>query len=87
MNAQTIIAELLGRGLTQKEIERRSGVNQSTVSAIHTGRRGKRVGYDIVMKLQKLMDEVLAESAETEDDAQNPTGGTSGTEKLAKAVA
>lgn len=86
MNAQNIIAELLRRGLTQKEIERRSGVDQSTVSAIHTGRRGKRVSYEVVFKLQKLLDEVMAESPPAGDDTQPPAGGTSGSEKLAKAV-
>jgi transcriptional regulator with XRE-family HTH domain len=77
MSAQTIISELVTRGLTQKEIERRSGVHQSTVSAILTGRRGKRVSYDIVMSLQKLLDEVRAEQVKSTDDAQPPTGGRS----------
>ncbi|MDE1139936.1 MAG: helix-turn-helix transcriptional regulator [Paraburkholderia tropica] len=86
MNAQTIIAELLRRGLTQKEIERRCGVDQSTVSAIHTGRRGKRVSYEVVVKLQKLLDDVMAESPPASDDTQPPTGGSSGKEKLAKVL-
>lgn len=84
MNAQTIIAELLRRGMTQKEIERRSGVDQSTVSAIHTGRRGKRVSYEVVIRLQGLLDEVMAESPPASDDAQPPTGGSSGKEKMAR---
>jgi transcriptional regulator with XRE-family HTH domain len=77
MNAQTLIAELMNRGLTQKEIERRSGVDQSTVSAIYTGRRGKRVSYDVVMRLKSLLDEVMAESPPAADDVQPATGGTS----------
>jgi len=77
MSAQTILSELVTRGLTQKEIERRSGVHQSTVSAILTGRRGKRVSYNIVMSLQKLLDEVRAEQADSTDDAQPRTGGRS----------
>jgi transcriptional regulator with XRE-family HTH domain len=86
MNAQTMIAELLGRGLTQKEIERRCGVDQSTVSAIHTGRRGKRVSYEVVMKLKKLLDEVMAESPPASDDTQ-ALGGTSDRAKEARLVA
>jgi transcriptional regulator with XRE-family HTH domain len=77
MNAQTIISELVARGLTQKEIERRSGVHQSTVSAILTGRRGKRVSYEIVVKLQKLLEDVIAEQIKSTDDAQNNPGGRS----------
>jgi transcriptional regulator with XRE-family HTH domain len=76
MSAQTIIAELLERGLTQKEIERRSGVDQSTVSAIHTGRRGKRVSYEVVVRLQALLDEVRAQSPPASDDAQPPAGSS-----------
>lgn len=84
MNAQTIITELMKRGLTQKEIERRSGVDQSTVSAIYTGRRGKRVSYDVVMRLQTLLDEVMAESPPASDDAQPPVGGSSDRAKETK---
>lgn len=82
MNAQTIIAELLKHGLTQKEIERRCGVDQSTVSAIYTGRRGKRVSHEVVVKLQALLDEVMAESPPASDDAQNNPGGSSDVAKF-----
>lgn len=61
MNFQTLIADLMRAGLTQMEIERRSGVDQSTVSAIYTGRRGRRVSYDVASRLQALHAE-LAES-------------------------
>jgi transcriptional regulator with XRE-family HTH domain len=76
MNAQSIIAELMQRGLTQKEIERRSGVDQSTVSSLYTGKRGKRVSYDVIVRLQSLLDELRAEIPPAIDDAQNPTGGS-----------
>lgn len=56
-----MIADLMQRGLTQMEIERLSGVDQSTVSAIHTGRRGKRVSYEVMSKLKRLHDAVLSE--------------------------
>lgn len=81
-----IIAELMERGLTQMEIERRSGVDQSTVSAIYTGRRGKRVSYDVVMKLNALLDEVRACSPPASDDAQPPVGGSVDDAKMAKLV-
>jgi transcriptional regulator with XRE-family HTH domain len=77
MNAQAIISELVNRGLTQQEIQRRSGVHQSTVSALLTGRRGKNTSYDIVTKLQKLLEEVIAEQSKSIDDAQNNPGGSS----------
>ncbi|WP_157661675.1 helix-turn-helix domain-containing protein [Burkholderia ubonensis] len=76
MNAADIVKELSERGLTQLEIQRRSGVHQSTVSAIKTGRRGTNIRHDIHMKLQTLLDEVRAESKSTTDDAQPPAGGS-----------
>jgi transcriptional regulator with XRE-family HTH domain len=77
MNAQSIIAELMQRGLTQKEIERRSGVDQSTVSSLYTGKRGKRVSHDVIVRLQNLLDEVRVEGPPASDDTQPPTGGSS----------
>lgn len=59
MNPQTLIAELMGANLTQKEIERRTGVDQSTISGLHTGKRGKRISYEVMVKLQALHDEVM----------------------------
>jgi transcriptional regulator with XRE-family HTH domain len=61
MSAKLLIDWLLERGLTQTEIERRSGVSQSMVSCIYTGKRGKRTSYDVVMKLQTLRDQVMRE--------------------------
>ncbi|MEK7916619.1 hypothetical protein [Burkholderia contaminans] len=63
MNAQTLIADLMRSGLTQMEIERRSGVDQSTVSGLYTGKRGKRVSYEVMSKLTALHDEVCASSS------------------------
>ena len=59
MNAKTLITELLASGLTQKEIERRTGIDQSTVSGIYTGKRGKRVSYETMTKLQTFHDEIM----------------------------
>lgn len=64
MNAQSIISALMVAGLTQMEIERRSGVDQSTVSGLYTGKRGKRVSFEVVSKLQALHAEVLAQQKE-----------------------
>lgn len=58
MDAKTLIDELLGAGLTQMEIERRSGVDQSTISGIKTGKRGKRPAYETMAALMKLRDSV-----------------------------
>jgi transcriptional regulator with XRE-family HTH domain len=59
MDAKTLIDELLGAGMTQMEIERRSGVDQSTISGIKTGKRGKRPAYETVDALKKLRDSVV----------------------------
>jgi transcriptional regulator with XRE-family HTH domain len=56
MDAKTLIDELLGAGMTQMEIERRSGVDQSTISGIKTGKRGKRPAYETMVALKKLRD-------------------------------
>lgn len=69
MTAQTLIADLLASGLTQKEIERRTGIDQSTVSGIHTGRRGKRVSYETMTRLQSVHDEIIKK-----DSVRVPTG-------------
>jgi transcriptional regulator with XRE-family HTH domain len=60
MNPKTLIAELMAADLTQKEIERRTGVDQSTISGLHTGKRGKRISYEVMVKLQALHDEVVS---------------------------
>lgn len=59
MNPQKLIADLMGANLTQKEIERRTGIDQSTISGLHTGKRGKRISYEVMVKLQALHDELL----------------------------
>ncbi|WP_155626223.1 helix-turn-helix domain-containing protein [Burkholderia vietnamiensis] len=64
MNAQSIISALMAAGFTQMEIERRSGVDQSTVSGLYTGKRGKRVSYEVVRKLQALHSEVVEQKTE-----------------------
>lgn len=83
MSAKLLIDGLLSAGLTQTEIERRSGVSQSMISCIHTGKRGKRTSYDIVMKLQALRDEVAGGAAS--DDVQPPVGGENKRRKLGRA--
>jgi transcriptional regulator with XRE-family HTH domain len=64
MNAKVIISELLALGLTQMEMERRTGIDQSTISAIYTGRRGKRVSYDVMSRLANLLAESKAAAEE-----------------------
>ncbi|WP_250501945.1 helix-turn-helix domain-containing protein [Caballeronia sp. AZ7_KS35] len=59
MDAKTLIDELIAAGLTQMEIQRRSGLSQSTVSQITTGRRGKRPSAETFIALTKLRNSVL----------------------------
>jgi hypothetical protein len=61
MRANLLVHELFLLGLTQTEIERRSRIGQSVISALKTGRKGKRMPYETVMALEKLRDEVLLE--------------------------
>lgn len=65
MNANLIVRELIALGLTQMEIERRSGVDQSSVSALNTGRYGKRTPYTTVCALSELLNSVKAEAGPT----------------------
>ncbi|NML34910.1 helix-turn-helix domain-containing protein [Paraburkholderia antibiotica] len=62
-----MIADLMKAGLTQKEIERRSGVDQSTVSSLHTGKRGKRVSYETVSRLQQVWRQVCCDIAQAKE--------------------
>jgi len=61
MNPQAIISDLMKSGLTQMEIERRTGVDQSTISGLYTGKRGKRVSFDVANKLANLHAELLCQ--------------------------
>ena len=61
MKANLLVHELFLLGLTQTEIERRSGIGQSVVSALKTGRKGKQMPYETVVALEKLRDEVMSE--------------------------
>lgn len=54
MNWKQAIADLESTGLTQVEIGQAVGCSQSQVSDLKTGRRGKRLNYDVGLKLQKL---------------------------------
>lgn len=69
VDAPALVNQILAAGLTQKEIERRSGVKQCSVSALKTGRRGKRTPYETVMALAKLLEEVTAESGKDQGAA------------------
>jgi transcriptional regulator with XRE-family HTH domain len=65
MDAKATIAELMGAGLTQTEIARRTGIDQSTVSGIYTGRRGKRISYEVMQKLKSLLVDVRERAGDT----------------------
>lgn len=57
MNWQTLIQTLLSRGYTQKEIADAVQCQQSNVSALLHGKRGKRVTWEIGQALIKLESE------------------------------
>jgi hypothetical protein len=53
---QKIVAEILETGMTQTELARRcgNGTTQGHISAIYTGRRGDKVGYQLGDALVKI---------------------------------
>lgn len=57
MNWQQVISDLEASGLTQVEIGQLSGCSQSQVSDLKTGRRGKRLGFDVGTSLSRLWKE------------------------------
>lgn len=66
MTANELVRHLIASGLTQKEIERRSGVHQSVVSALNTGRYGKRTPYT-TMRALELLAEALSQEGQGAD--------------------
>jgi transcriptional regulator with XRE-family HTH domain len=69
MDAKTLIDELIAAGLTQMEIQRRSGLSQSTVSQITTGRRGKRPSAETFIALTKLRNSVVRAARRSQKEA------------------
>ncbi|MFA1682506.1 helix-turn-helix domain-containing protein [Achromobacter dolens] len=61
MNPKIIAEQLIALGLSQSDVWKRAGVSQSTVSHILSGKRGKRTSFEIVQRLQALLDEVQRE--------------------------
>lgn len=53
MNAQQLIADLLGAGLTQVSIGERTGMAQSCVSRLLNGQR-ERISYEVGERLLAL---------------------------------
>lgn len=62
MNATQLIHDLLNLGLKQRAICEKTGLSQSTVAQLNTGRRGKRPSYETVSKLAVLHTKVLSDS-------------------------
>ncbi len=56
MDFQKIVAEILETGMTQTELASRcgNGTTQGHISAIYTGRRGDKVGYQLGDALVKI---------------------------------
>jgi len=61
MNSKTIVDQLLASGLSQKDIERRWGIPQTTISHIHRGTRGKRTSHELIQRLAAALAEFEAE--------------------------
>lgn len=73
MNATQLIHDLLSLGLKQREICEKTGLPQSTVSHLSTGRRGKRPSYETASKLAVLHAKVLANSKKLTSPSPHPT--------------
>ena len=56
MDFQKLVAEILETGMTQTELAKRCGhgTTQGHISAIYTGRRGDKVGYQLGDALVKI---------------------------------
>ena len=56
MDFQKIVTEILETGMTQTELAKRCGhgTTQGHISAIYTGRRGDKVGYQLGDALVKI---------------------------------
>jgi transcriptional regulator with XRE-family HTH domain len=52
----------MARGMTQGEIAQKLQCRQGYVSGLLTGKRGKRLGFDIGKRLEALMNEIDAEN-------------------------
>ena len=56
MDFQKLVTDILETGMTQTELARRcgNGTTQGHISAIYTGRRGDKVGYQLGDALVKI---------------------------------
>ena len=71
MNATTLVREILGTGkITQAKIASRINKSQSIISALNTGKYGKRTPYDTVIALKALRDELCGAVAVSKDQPQ-----------------
>jgi len=61
LDCRAFIASLMAAGLSQNEIASMADLSQSTIAKIHTGKRGKRISYEVMVKLQALHDEVVSQ--------------------------
>jgi len=48
------IADLMAAGLSQREIAERVGASQPHICDLLSGKRGKRIGYELGRKIDKL---------------------------------
>lgn len=48
------ITDLLGSGLSQRELAELVGTSQPHICDLRTGKRGKRIGYDLGKRIEQL---------------------------------
>lgn len=62
-----LITQILATGMSQAEVASRLGISQTHVSCIASGKRGKRVGFELGQRILRLHSELITE----ESDGQN----------------
>lgn len=75
MNWKNVIADLEESGLKQEEIAEKVGCSQSHISDLKTGRRGKRMGFQLGEALKSLWSETRASSATSNKQGVSVSGG------------
>jgi len=67
MNCQEMLKDLSDLNFTQTEIGRLTGLSQSYISELETGRKGERVGFEVVAKIKALWEKNHPPPPESEE--------------------
>ena len=62
MNWQKLVAELIDSGLTQTGVAEKAECSQNLISDLLHGKRGKRLTYEIGVRLVALHDELTTKA-------------------------